>query len=155
MRPGQSAIDPAAGERAAGDQRDRPGAMVGAVRAVDANGAAELGDRHDDRVLPGVAEVGLEGVEGGVEALQPLGQQALRRALVLMGVETVEGERGDPRPVGRREQAPGAGRREAHRLDRAARGLPHRIARRRLSEATFSAASAARSRSPSGGSRWA
>jgi hypothetical protein len=84
--------------------------MVGAVRAVHANGAAEFGDRNDDCLPPSVAEIGLERVEGGVKPLKALSQQALRRALVLMGVETV---------------------------------------------ATFSAASAALSRSPSGGSRCA
>jgi hypothetical protein len=81
--------------------------MVGAVGAVDPNGAAEFGDRDDDRVPPGVVEVGLERVEGGVEPLQPLGQQALRPALVLMGVETVEGQRRDPRPLRCRKQAGG------------------------------------------------
>ena len=122
---------PAAGERAAGKERGRRRAMVGAVGAVDANGAAEFGDRDDDRVGPGVAEVGLESVEGGVEPPEALGEHAFRRALVLMGVETVEGQRRDPRPVGRRKEAGGALRREAHLFDRAAIvRLPRGIARR-------------------------
>jgi hypothetical protein len=72
--------------------------MVGAVRAVDPNGAAEFGDRDDDCFPPGIAEIGLECVEGGVEPLRALGEQALGRALVLMGVETVEGQRRGAQP---------------------------------------------------------
>ena len=146
---------PAAGERAAGKSATVRRAMIGAVGAVDANGAAEFGDRDDDRVPPGVAEVGLERVEGGVEPLKALGEQALRRALVLMGVETVEGQRRDPRPVGRGKQARRALRRNAHLLDRAAAArLPRRLGAE-LPAATLSAASAALSCSASAGSRCA
>jgi hypothetical protein len=51
-------------------------------------------------------------------ALEALREQALRRALVLMGVEAVEGERGDARSVRRCEKASGAGGGHAHLVDR-------------------------------------
>jgi hypothetical protein len=56
--------------------------MVSAVGAIDPRRTAEFGDRDHDPVLPGVAEVRFERVEGGVEPLPALSEIALRRALV-------------------------------------------------------------------------
>ena len=52
--------DTAAFQRAAHKQRDRGRAVVGAVGAVDARGAAELGRDHDDGVAPVIAEAAFE-----------------------------------------------------------------------------------------------
>src|SRR4029077_7840628 len=50
----------AALERAASQQRHRAGAVIGPVGAVDARGAAELGDDRDDALAPRVAHIGLD-----------------------------------------------------------------------------------------------
>ena len=46
----------AAFHRAAGEQRDGAGAVIGALRAVDARGAAEFGGDHDHGVAPARAQ---------------------------------------------------------------------------------------------------
>jgi hypothetical protein len=99
--------------------------MIGAMRAVDANRPADFSDRDDDRILPGVAEVRLERVEGGVEPLEALREIALRGALVEMGVEAVVGDRRDARSTRGGDEPRGARGGEPHRLDRAA-GADHR-----------------------------
>ena len=68
--------DAAALHRAAGEQRDRAGAVIGAVGAVDARGAAELGGDHDHGVAPALAEPAFEFGERAVEAAE---QQCARR----------------------------------------------------------------------------
>lgn len=68
--------------------------MVGAVRAVDARGAAKLRHCDDDRVAPAGAEALLELLEGAVETGEPVGELPLRRTLVLVRVPALEGERG-------------------------------------------------------------
>src|SRR5215831_513299 len=44
-------------QRAAGQDHDRAGAVVGALAAIDARGAAELGGERDHRLAPGVAHL--------------------------------------------------------------------------------------------------
>jgi uncharacterized protein (DUF1501 family) len=50
----------AAPERPASEQRDGRGAVVGTLGAVDARGAAELGDDGDDGLAPGLLHLGLD-----------------------------------------------------------------------------------------------
>src|SRR6516165_304188 len=57
------ADDAAALQRPAEEQRGGGGAVVGAGRAVDPRGAAELGDHHDGGVLPALAHTLCEAVE--------------------------------------------------------------------------------------------
>ena len=83
--------DPPARDSAPSHQRDRSRSVIGALGAVDASGAAELGNCDDDRFAPCCAESRLKGVKGRVKALKALGKQPLGRAFVLMGVEPVEG----------------------------------------------------------------
>ena len=53
--------DAAALERAAHQQRDRRGAVIGACGAVDAGGGAKFDNQHDSRLAPGRAHVGFDG----------------------------------------------------------------------------------------------
>jgi len=78
--------------------------MVGAVIAVDAGGAAKLGDKDDDRFAPGVTHIGLDLGDSAIERPQQIGQPALDYALVDMSVPAVQGERADPWTVGARQK---------------------------------------------------
>ena len=53
--------------RAAGEQRDRAGAVIGTLGAVDAHGAAELGGDHHDGVAPAIAKAAFEFRKRAVE----------------------------------------------------------------------------------------
>lgn len=99
-----------------------------ALGAVDAGGAAELGDQHHDRFAPGRAHAFLDRSERTVEGAEQRRQASSDRTLVDVGVPAVEGERADPRPVGAGEElrggAGGLGEIGAHLLDAAE--LDHR-----------------------------
>ena len=58
---------PPAFHRAAREQRDGAGAVIGTLGAVDARGAAELGGDHNDGVAPALAQSVLEFRQRAVE----------------------------------------------------------------------------------------
>ena len=94
----------AALERAAGEQGHGRGAVVGAVGAVDAGGAAELGHHGDDGLAPGVLHLRLDRRDGAVERTQQHGEAAVGSAFGGVGVPAVEGERADARTIGARQE---------------------------------------------------
>ena len=118
-------------QRAAQQQGGRGGAVVGAVGAVDPRGAAELGDHHHHGVLPGRPHALGEAVERRVEVGEAGRQLALARALVGVGVEAVDRDRGHLRAAGLdheagQRRAELAGGRQAlaqHRPQRRAAGV--------------------------------
>jgi len=59
---------PAALHRAPGEQRNGAGAVIGALGAVDARGAAEFGCDHHHGVAPALAQSAFEFRERAVEA---------------------------------------------------------------------------------------
>src|SRR6266702_1042863 len=59
-------------ERAADEEGDCAGAVVGALRAVDARRAAELRDDGDDRLAPGFTHVAFDGGKGAVERTEQI-----------------------------------------------------------------------------------
>src|SRR5262249_50450315 len=72
----------AAFERAAGEQHDGGGAVVGAIRTVDPRCAAELGDEHHHGLAPRRSHVFLDGGESTIErahscASQPVAMPSL------------------------------------------------------------------------------
>src|SRR6185312_4738663 len=99
-------------ERAAREQCDRAGAVIGAVVAVDARRAAELGDDRHDSLAPRRAHVLLDRRDGAVERAEQRCKAAALRTFVDMRVPAIEGQRADARPVGTREEL----RRRARRL---------------------------------------
>ena len=100
------------------------GAVIGAVGAVDARGAAELGDERHHGLAPGLAHVGFDRRDRAVERAEQLASRPLTRALVDMRVPAVERERADARSVRPREElrrrAGGLGEIGAHLRDAAA-----------------------------------
>ena len=75
--------------------------MVGAVGAVDARGAAELGDDRDDGFLATPSPMPLSiAASAPSSAPSSIGEPAVRRAFGGMGIPAVEGERADARAVG-------------------------------------------------------
>ncbi len=86
-------------QRAAGEQSDGRGPVVGAAVAIDVRGAAELGDRDDDRLAPGIAHIGRDRRHRVVERAQEIGEPPLDRTFIDMGVPAIKGERADARPV--------------------------------------------------------
>jgi len=99
--------DAAALERAADKERDRRGAVVGAVGAVDTRGAAEFGGKRDYGILPGTAHIGFDGGERIVERAEELRQSAGRDAFIDMRVPAVERKRADARTIRLRQKSRG------------------------------------------------
>src|ERR1700724_3991453 len=96
---------------AAGELGHGRSAVVGAVSAVEARGAAEFGYEHDHRLMPGVAHLALDRGNRAIERTEQVGKPALDDALVDVGVPAVKGERADPRTLRLREEfGRGAGR---------------------------------------------
>ena len=106
-------------DRAAGEQRDGAGAVIGAVGAVDARGAAELGDATTIAVsLQRAPSPRSNSANASSRPPSSCASRPDRAAFVGVGVPAVEGERGDARAV---VGAPSAARRRAppaHRRDR-------------------------------------
>ena len=78
--------------------------MIGSVGAVDARGAAELGDDRDRGLAPGRTHPGFDRRDRTIECAQQRGEPAADRALVLVGVPAVIRERANPRSVGPRQK---------------------------------------------------
>ena len=89
--------------------------MIGALGAVDARGAAELGGDHHDRIAPALAQSAFEFSERAVEAGQQLRQTADRATFIGVGIPAVERQRCDPRAVVISHQFGGAARHQPHR----------------------------------------
>src|SRR5262245_41764302 len=104
LQPGPVGDYATAFERAAGDQHDRGGPVVGAVRTVDARRAAELGDEHHHGLAPRRSHVFLDSGESPIERAQQLRQPASCDAFIIMCVPAVERERADARTVGLRQE---------------------------------------------------
>ena len=122
---------PSAVHRAAGKQRDRASAMIGAIGAVDTCGAAELGGDHNHRIFPALAEAAFEFCQRAVETRQQLRETADRPALIGMGIPAIESQRRDARAVICRHQPRRTFCREAHRIHTGPR-LHALVARRNL-----------------------
>src|SRR5262249_31750980 len=82
--------DPATLERATDQQRHRGSAMIGAVVAVEAGSAAELGNERHYGLAPGCAHVGLDRRQSGVERTEQLRQPAVDHAFVYRNVPTIQ-----------------------------------------------------------------
>ena len=78
--------------------------MIGAVGAVDARGAAELGGDHHHGVAPARSQPAFKFAERTVEARQQLRQATDRAAFIGMGVPAVVRERADARSVRTRQK---------------------------------------------------
>ena len=117
-------------ERATGEERNRRGAVVGAFGAVDARGAAELGDQRHYRLMPCRPHIGFDRGKCAVERAEQLREAAVGNALVGVRIPAVERQCADPRPVGLpqkfRRGACGLGKITAHlRRTGASRLLRH------------------------------
>ena len=99
--------DASALQRAAHEHGDRAGAVVGAVVAVDARGAAELGDDRNHGLAPGLAHGLLDGGNGDVEHAQQARQLSVRSAFVDMRVPAHDARGADARAIGLRQVARG------------------------------------------------
>src|SRR5262245_3983659 len=86
-------------QSAAGEERDGALAVVRAIGAVDARGAAELRDDGNHRLAPGIAHTGLDGGKSAIERAQQIGELARSRPLVDMRIPSDIAERADARPV--------------------------------------------------------
>src|SRR5579883_3334012 len=89
------AIDAAAPDRAAQNPDHVAVAVVGAVRVVLAQGAAELGDDDDGGVLPLGAEAAGEGGKALAERAQVIRELALVSALIDMRIPAAERREGE------------------------------------------------------------
>ena len=89
------AVDAAAFDVAADDEKRAGMSVVGATIPVLAGHAAELGHRHYHDVVHPIAEIGDEGGDGAGEIVETLGELASRGALVDVGVPTSDVCEGD------------------------------------------------------------
>src|SRR3954447_21626353 len=99
LQPGPVSHYAPAAERSSGKEGRGPGAVIGAVGAVDARGAAELGDDGNHGLAPVVPHVGLDRRQGAVERAQKVGELTGSCALVDVCIPADEAERADARAV--------------------------------------------------------
>src|SRR3954452_17197682 len=99
LQPGPVGHDAPAAERSSGKEGHGPGAVIGAIGAVDARGAAELGHDGNHGLAPVVPHVGLDRSQGAIERAQKVGELTGSRALVDVRIPADKAERAAARAV--------------------------------------------------------
>ncbi len=84
-------------ERAACQQRNGRGAVIGPLRAIDARGATEFRDQGHNGLTPGAAHLRFDRGNRTIERAEQVRQPSADFAFVGMGIPTIECKRADAR----------------------------------------------------------